>query len=206
MGHRFADIAFTPGVRAVQEALGSRQAYARFDEGPDHHHRLGEPEAAFIAARDSFYMASVGETGWPYVQHRGGPTGFLKVLDERTLGFADFRGNRQYVSLGNLVADDRVALFLMDYPNRRRLKLLGRARPIAGEDAAALLARLEVPGYDARIERGILIAVEGFDWNCPQHITPRFTLDEIERAAAPLHDRIAALEAEMARLRSGAVG
>ena len=203
MGHRFAEIAFTPGVKAVQEALGSREGYARFEGGPDHHHVLGEPEAAFIAARDSFYLASVGETGWPYVQHRGGPPGFLKVLDERTLGFADFRGNRQYVSLGNMVADDRVALFLMDYPNRTRLKLLGRARPVAGDAAAETLARLALPDYRARVERGILISVEGFDWNCPQHITPRFTLDEVERAAAPLHARIAELEAEVARLKAG---
>uniref|UniRef100_UPI002FC94689 pyridoxamine 5'-phosphate oxidase family protein n=1 Tax=Bosea sp. (in: a-proteobacteria) TaxID=1871050 RepID=UPI002FC94689 len=128
MTHRFLEIATTPAVRAAQQAQGSRRAYARQEEGALHHDRLGGSEAAFIAARDSFYMASVSETGWPYLQHRGGPAGFLRVLDETTLGFADLRGNRQYLSLGNLTVDDRVCLFLMDYGNRARLKLFGRAR------------------------------------------------------------------------------
>jgi predicted pyridoxine 5'-phosphate oxidase superfamily flavin-nucleotide-binding protein len=141
-------------------------------------------------------MATVTETGWPYIQHRGGPVGFMRVLDDRTLGFADFRGNRQYISLGNLSTDDRVSLFFMDYPNRRRLKLFGRARAV-GLDDAALLARLEMPEYRARIERGFLITVEGFDWNCPQHITPRVTVEEMEAVTAPLHARIAQLEAAL---------
>lgn len=196
MGHRFAELAFTPAVKAAQERLGSRAAYRRLEEGEGpHHDRLGPAEAAFLAARDSFYLATVSETGWPYVQHRGGPPGFLKVLDERTLGFADFRGNRQYVSLGNLARDDRVALILVDYPNRRRLKLLGRARPT---EEPVVLARLEPPGYPARVERGFLVAVEAFDWNCPQHITPRFTAAEIAAAVAPLRARIAELEAALA--------
>jgi predicted pyridoxine 5'-phosphate oxidase superfamily flavin-nucleotide-binding protein len=178
MGHRFAALAFTKSVREVQETLGSRAGYAALDKGEDSNHVLTGREAAFIAARDSFYMASVSETGWPYVQHRGGPAGFVRILDERTIGFADFRGNRQYVSVGNLRKDDRVALFFMDYPNRARLKALGRVRLVGGGEAG-LLARLEVPGYRAKVERGFIIRIEAFDWNCSQHITPRYTEAEI---------------------------
>jgi uncharacterized protein len=201
MGHRFAELAFTARVKAAQSEQGSRDAYTRFEGGESHHQRLGPPEAEFLAARDSFYMASVGETGWPYVQHRGGPKGFVRVLDERTIGFADFRGNRQYVSVGNLSGDDRVSLILVDYPNRRRLKILGRARAIAAEDDPAVIERLTLPGYRAKVERGLVIAVEAFDWNCPQHITPRFTEEEVAAAVAPLHARVAELEAELARAR-----
>jgi hypothetical protein len=195
MGHRFAELAFTDRVRAIQEEEGSRASYARFESGEAHHERLGAAEAAFLAARDSFYLATVSETGWPYVQHRGGPTGFLKVLDASTIGFADFRGNRQYVSLGNLGGDDRVSLILVDYPRRRRLKIMGHARAV---DDPATLARLAVPDYPAMVERGLLIEVAAFDWNCPQHLTPRFTEAEIAAAAAPLHARIAELEAALA--------
>jgi uncharacterized protein len=202
MGHRFAELAFTPAVKAEQERRGSRRSYARFEAGPDHHDRLGPDEAAFIGARDSFYMASIGETGWPYIQHRGGPSGFLQALDERRIAFADLRGNRQYVSVGNLAGDDRVALFLMDYPNRARLKLLGRAKLVAPEEDPALLARLAIPGGTA--ERAIIVTVEAFDWNCPQHITPRFAEAEIRAAIAPLHARIAELEAALEVLRGGA--
>lgn len=178
MGHQFAKLAFTPAVRALQAQLGSRGAYAGMDAAPDSNHVLGEPEMDFIAARDSVYMASVSETGWPYLQHRGGPAGFVRVLDERTLGLADFRGNRQYVSVGNLLGNDRVSLLFMDYPNRRRLKLLGRVRLVDADDADTM-ARLEVPTYRARVERGLLIEVAAFDWNCPQHITPRYTAAEL---------------------------
>jgi uncharacterized protein len=198
MGHRFAEIAFTDRVKAIQDQQGSRAAYARFEGGERDHDRLGPAEAAFIAARDSFYMATISETGWPYVQHRGGPPGFLKVLDEQTVGFADFRGNRQYVSVGNLTVDDRVAMILVDYPRRRRLKILGRARPVTAGDEPATVQRLAVEGYPAKVERGLVIAVEAFDWNCPQHITPRFTEAEIAAAVAPLHARIAELEAALA--------
>ena len=184
MGHRFAALAFTESVREVQVTLGSRAGYAAMDKGEDTNHVLAEPEAAFIGARDSFYMASVSETGWPYVQHRGGPAGFVRVLDERTIGFADFRGNRQYVSVGNLLKDDRVALIFMDYPNRARLKVLGRVRLVDGGELD-LLARLEVANYRARVERGFIIRVEAFDWNCPQHITPRYTEAELEALATP---------------------
>jgi predicted pyridoxine 5'-phosphate oxidase superfamily flavin-nucleotide-binding protein len=182
MGHKFAEISFTPAVRDLQVAHGSRDRYAAMEEGADFNHLLGAEEADFIAARDSFYMASVSETGWPYIQHRGGPAGFMRVLDERTLGFADFRGNRQFVSTGNFMNEDRVSLFFMDYPNRRRLKMLGRVR-IIGLDDADTLAQLELDDYRARVDRGMLITVEAFDWNCPQHITPRFTEAEMAMMA-----------------------
>ena len=199
MPHGFAEIAFTSTVKKVQEELGSRSSYARMEDGPETvNHRLTETEAAFIAARNSFYMATVSETGWPYIQHRGGPAGFMRVLDEAMIGFADFRGNRQYVSVGNLSTDDRVSLFFMDYPNRTRLKLLGRARIIGLEDAA-ILSRLEAPDYRARVERGVLIKIEGFDWNCPQHITERYTPDDVREVTARLTARIAQLETELAR-------
>lgn len=185
MGHRFATLAFTDSVREVQRLLRSRAGYAAMDEGEDYNHVLSEREAAFIAARDSLYMASVSETGWPYVQHRGGPAGFVRVLDERTIGFADFRGNRQYVSVGNLRKDDRVALFFMDYPNRMRLKLLGRVR-LVGDGEPELLARLEVADDRAAVERGFVIHIEAFDWNCAQHITPRYTEREVEALVAPV--------------------
>lgn len=191
MAHRFAELTFTPAVLAAQARLGSQAARMLADSRP-RGQRLGEDEAAFIAARDSFYMATVSESGWPYVQHRGGPAGFLRVLDEGTLAFADFRGNRQYLSVGNLSQNDRVCLFLMDYPHRARLKVLGRAERV--EDPA-LLARLSPP--DARVEGGFLIRVEAFDWNCPQHITERYTLAEVEAAVAPLRQRIAELEAAL---------
>ncbi|HRK68700.1 MAG TPA: pyridoxamine 5'-phosphate oxidase family protein [Hyphomonas sp.] len=172
------------------------------------HGALGPSEAGFISARDSFYMASVSETGWPYVQHRGGPPGFVRILSDTLIGFADFRGNRQYISAGNLSGNDRVALFFMDYPNKTRLKLYGRAQIIRTPDRA-LLDQLEMPGYRARVEQAVLISVEAFDWNCPQHITERFTLQEMEAAVAPLKQRIAMLEAavesDAATKRSGGI-
>lgn len=198
MGHRFAEIAFTPAVRAQQEARGSRASYARLEHGALRNDRLGPEEAAFVEAREGFYLASVGEPGWPYVQFRGGPPGFLRVLDERTIAWADFRGNRQYVSLGNVAGDDRVALILMDYTARRRLKILGHAEACEVGADAGLAARLAVPGYDATVERAVRVRVAAFDWNCPQHIPPRFTLEEVERAARPLRERIAELEARLA--------
>jgi uncharacterized protein len=198
MTSRFLNLVFTPSVKAAQQQNGSRDAYAKRDSAsePD---RLTENEAQFIATRDSFYMASVGAAGWPYIQHRGGPPGFIKVLGERTLGLADFRGNRQYVSVGNLADDNRVALFMMDYARRARLKLLGRARTLDLADAPDLAAALIDQDYNAKVERGLIIDVEAFDWNCPQHITPRFTLAEIEPSVAALKARIAELEAALAR-------
>ena len=175
--------------------MGSRAAYLAMETGRDSNGLLGEAEMAFIAQRDSFYMASVSESGWPYVQHRGGPVGFVKVLDSRTLGFADYSGNRQYISTGNLSQDNRVALFFMDYPNRTRLKLLGRVEVI---DVAQTerIAELEDDSFRARIERGMLIRVEAFDWNCPQHITRRYTDADVARQMRPLLDQIQALQAE----------
>jgi hypothetical protein len=186
MSRAFSDIAFTPAVRALQTRMGSRAAYARLDHADDARATLTPDEAAFIEARDGFYQATVSETGWPYVQFRGGPAGFLKVLDAKTVGYADFRGNVQYVSVGNLEGDGRVALILMDYANRRRLKVLGRARLVQESEDPALLARLVLPDYRARVERAVIITVQAYDWNCPQHITPRFTAEEVDAAAAPL--------------------
>ena len=200
MTHKFAEIAFTPKVKNEQERSGSRRSYARMELGDDHHDRLGANEAAFIAERDSFYMATVSETGWPYIQHRGGPTGFVRILDEKTIGFADFVGNRQYVSVGNMQSNDRVSLFFMDYPNQTRLKLLGRVR-LTGPDDSSQLDQLQVPDYRARIERGMIITVDGFDWNCPQHITPRFSETQVVAMVAPLKDKIAELEAALAGLK-----
>lgn len=185
MGHKFAEIAFTDTVKKIQQQQGSGQRYAAMTEGEENHNVIGEQENSFIAQRDSFYMSSVSETGWPYVQHRGGPPGFMRILDKNTLGFADFRGNRQYVSTGNFLTNDRVALFFMDYPNRRRLKMLGHIRML-NEDESEILSQLEVEGYRASVERGFVITVSAFDWNCPQHITPRYTESEIEQIMAPL--------------------
>ncbi|MGE0563272.1 MAG: pyridoxamine 5'-phosphate oxidase family protein [Pseudolabrys sp.] len=203
MTSRFLNLVFSPAVKAAQEQNGSRQAYARRDDASDPD-RLGDNEAAFIATRDSFYMASVGVDGWPYVQHRGGMPGFVKLLGDRAIGFADFRGNRQYVSIGNFVDNDRVALFFMDYPRRARLKLLGRARIVDLTDDSKLAAMLIDPAYKAKVERGIVIDVEAFDWNCSQHITERFTLTEIAPTIERFNRRIAELEAEVASLKAAA--
>ena len=199
MSHRFADIAFTDAVKAVQEQYRSRSQNERLQRTGGPHDALGDAETAFIAGRDSFYMATVGATGWPYVQHRGGPPGFLKVLGPKTLAFADFRGNTQLVSAGNAVGNERVSLILMDYPHCQRLKLLGRIR---FEDASRvdpeILKAAQTPDYRGRVERVAVIEVEAFDWNCPQHITPRFTEAEVRSAVQPLLDRIAELEAKLA--------
>ena len=199
MTHRFAELMFTPTVKALQAQDGSRASYARFESADfPARDRLDDAAHEFISRRDSFYLASVSEEGWPYVQHRGGPPGFLRVLDERTLGFLDYPGNRQFISFGNIATDDRVCLFLMDYPNRRRMKLLGHARPADATELARL--RSESGAVEDRLPaRGLIVAVEGFDWNCPKYITQRFTADEL----APLRARIEELEAENAALRAG---
>ena len=199
MGHRFLELVTTPSVARLQEEDGSRSAYARLAGGPATHARLSPREAEFIAARDSFYMASVSETGWPYVQHRGGAPGFVRALDAGRLVFPDYGGNRQHVSAGNLSADGRVAMIFVDYPNRRRLKLLGRAEIKTRETAPELF---DIFASEPPAERAFLIAVEAFDWNCPKQITPRFTEAEVEAAAAPLRARLAALEQDNARLRA----
>ena len=193
------DVAFTPAVKALQSRRGSRAAYARLDERGGWPAKITEELAAFIAARDSFYLATASAAGQPYVQHRGGPRGFLRVLDERTLGFADFRGNRQYITAGNLAENDRAFIFLMDYENRQRIKLWGRARVV--DDDMPLLARLAPAGYRAKPEQAILFAIEAWDANCPQHIPHLVAADEVGRTVAALQARIAALEEELATAR-----
>ena len=205
MANGFLTIATTPSVLAAQVENGSAGIY---DKLGMHRRsdRFSDTEAAFIADRDSFYMASVSESGWPYVQHRGGPPGFLKQLDETTLAFPDFRGNRQYISLGNVTADDRVSIILMDYTRRRRLKLYARVevRDLTAEpELASLLTLGDCRGVP---ERAFLLHLEAFDWNCPRHITPRFTEAEIAAASAPLNARLAELEAENAALRAALAG
>jgi predicted pyridoxine 5'-phosphate oxidase superfamily flavin-nucleotide-binding protein len=201
MAHNFGSLVFTPVVKALQERYGSRRQYARTEDGDASPDRLSEAETSFIAERDSFYIASIGATGWPYVQHRGGPKRFLKVIDERTIAFADFRGNKQYVSTGNLATDNRVALIMVDYPNQVRLKILGRAEIFDGEQAREWIGRVREPGYKATVERVYVIRVEAFDWNCPQHITPRFTTEQIQEALAPFERRYEELEKENKKLR-----
>jgi uncharacterized protein len=195
----FGDIMFTDTVKAEQARRGSREGYAKMTARPAPD-GLSEREAAFIAARDSFYMASVTETGWPYVQHRGGPAGFLRVLGPAQLGFADYRGNKQYVSTGNFKTEDRASLFLMDYPNKARLKILARVRGQSADEAPELAARLHVEG-EGRVERVVTLEVEAFDWNCPQFITPRFTAEQIREMIAPQVEQLSAEnEALKARL------
>ena len=201
MAYGFLDIIVTPSVKAAQADNGSLEFWSGFT-GSREFDRFTESETAFITGRDSFYMASVSETGWPYMQHRGGPAGFLKVLDEKTLGFADFRGNRQYISLGNIRADDRVALFLMDYPGRRRLKILAHAEVKDLATEVDLASKLVVPEYKAKVERAMFFHLEAFDWNCPQHITPRFTEAEISNAVERMRARLMQLETENSALRA----
>jgi len=192
-------VAFTPAVKAVQTRLGSRARNARLEARGAWHDRVTPDLAAFLATRDSFYLATASADGRPYIQHRGGPRGFLKPLDAYRLAFADFAGNRQYITLGNLSENDRVALFLMDYANRQRIKIWGRATVV--EDDPDLLARLADPAYGARPQRAVVIAVEAWDANCPQHILRRYTEEEIAPAVAKLQARIAELEAELAAVK-----
>jgi uncharacterized protein len=201
MSYGFLDIAVTPGVQAVQAKMGAEHIWRDFNGHRDFN-RFTEDEAAFIARRDSFYMATVSETGWPYVQHRGGPHGFLKMVDDRTLAFADYRGNRQYISTGNLAANDRVCLFLMDYAHRARLKIYAHVETLALDDDPVLTELVTVPNYPAKLERVLRLRLEAFDWNCPQHITSRFTEQEVSEAVRPLRDRLAQLETENAELRT----
>jgi predicted pyridoxine 5'-phosphate oxidase superfamily flavin-nucleotide-binding protein len=196
-----SDIVFTPAARAAQAERGSARAYdKRIAVGfPD---RVTPELAAFIGELDTAFLATVSAAGAPYIQHRGGPKGFIKVLDDRTLGFADYAGNRQYITISNLAENDRAYLFLIDFAARRRIKVWGRARAV--EDDPALLARLADPGYRARPERAILFTVEAWDVNCSQHITARFSEDEIVGATVVMRERIAALEAENVQLRAAA--
>jgi len=201
MTYGFLDIAATPSVRAVQARMGSDHLWQDFPRDRTFD-RFTPAEMEFIAGRDSAYMASVSETGWPYVQHRGGPPGFIKVLDDKTLALADFRGNRQYISVGNLAADDRAALILIDYARRARLKIFAHVEAVPLDADPQLTERVVNPHYRARPERILKLHLVAFDWNCPQHITPRFTEAEIADAIEGLRDRLAALEAENAELRA----
>lgn len=200
MAYGFMDIAITPSVLAAQAEMGADHLWTAF-KGHREFDRFTQQEASFIAARDSFYIASVSESGWPYVQHRGGPPGFLKMLDAQTLAFADYRGNRQYISTGNFEANDRACLILVDYVRRARLKMYVHVEKLALDADPSLAERVADPAYGARAERIFRLRLAAFDWNCPQHIAPRFTEGEIAAAVQPLHDRLAELEQENAALR-----
>jgi predicted pyridoxine 5'-phosphate oxidase superfamily flavin-nucleotide-binding protein len=201
----YGTIAFTDDVRAVQCHHGSQAFYDRkriagqATPGPD---PLTEEEKDYLAERDSFYLATVSDTGWPYVQFRGGPKGFLRVLDVHSIRWADFRGNLQYISAGNLAGDSRVSIIAVDYVHRRRLKIFGHARIVTAEEDPQLADALKDPAYKAVVERAVVVDVEAFDWNCPQHITPKFTAAELEPVLAGLRDQLAALQAENTRLRN----
>jgi uncharacterized protein len=199
-----SDVAFTPSVKAVQIRKGSRQAYARMENGEGWSTKVTPELASFLAEQRSFFLATANADGQPYIQHRGGPKGFLRVIDKNTIGFADFRGNRQYVSMGNLADNPKVHLFLIDYVHQRRIKIWGEARVV--EDDPALVARLMPAGYDARPERAFLIRITAWDANCPQHIPQRFEAADVAAAIEERDQRIAELEAQVKRLEAGAPG
>ena len=201
MAYRFLDIALTPAVRTVQEQMNADRIWSDF-KGHRAFDRFSDNVAAYIAERDGFYIATVSETGWPYVQYRGGPQGFLKVLDERTLAFADYRGNRQYISTGNATADGRACLLLMDYAQRARLKMYVHVEVLALDADPDLTRQVSVTGYKARLERVFRLHLQAYDWNCSQHITPRYTEQQIGEAVRPLRERLDTLASENARLRA----
>ena len=200
MAKNFASIAFSSAVKALQKKQGSRSSYARMEKDV-YQDGLTENEITFISQRDSFYMATVGESGFPYIQHRGGPKGFLKILDAKRIGFVDFKGNMQYISVGNMAGNNKVSLILVDYPSRTRLKIYATAEIIALKDDPALYESLDLSGYKFRPERMMVLQVEAYDWNCPQHITPRYTLEEIEEAFAAQKNYASNLEAEIRLLK-----
>lgn len=200
MAKNFAEIAFTNAVKKLQTKHGSRNSYERMEkfnviDG------LTPSEINFIQNRDSFYMATTGTSKYPYIQHRGGPKGFLKVLDSKRLGFIDFSGNKQYVSVGNIETNNKVSLFIMDYANKSRLKIFATSEIIELEDNPTLLKSLDLKGYNFKPERMMVFNIEAYDWNCPQHITQRYTMAEIEEAINPLKDHINNLEAQIALLQ-----
>lgn len=201
MAYGFLDIALTPSVKTVQEQMNADRIWSDF-RGHRAFDRFSDNVAGYIAERDSFYIATVSETGWPYVQYRGGPRGFLRVLDARTLAFADYRGNRQYISTGNVSADDRACLLLMDYAQRARLKMYVRVDVLALDADPELTQQVAVPGYKATPERIFRLHLQAYDWNCSQHITPRFTEDQVSEAVRPLHERLDNLASENAVLRA----
>lgn len=200
MSYGFLDIAMTASVRAEQARMDSEHIWQPFDS-PREFDRFDDKVATFITARDSFYVATVSETGWPYVQHRGGPPGFLKVIDDKTLAFANYRGNRQYISAGNLAANSRMCLFLMDYPQRLRLKIYVQAEMLTLDQDPDLTARLLKQADNVKPERICRMQLQAYDWNCRRHITPRFSQQQVEEAVAPLHQRLAELESENSALR-----
>jgi uncharacterized protein len=189
-----SDIAFTPTVKSIQAKRGSRRGYEAMERDRGWKSTVTPELASFIAAANSFYLATANGDGQPYIQHRGGPPGFLKVIDDKTLGFADYTGNRQYITTGNLRDNPRAFIFLMDYAHRRRIKIWGRARVITGNET--LLADLFSQDYKARPEQAILFTIEAWDVNCPQHIPQLFSIEQIKALVAPLRQRIAELEAE----------
>lgn len=200
MAKNFAAIAFTDAVKAMQEKLGSGASYARMEKDT-YVDGLTENEIDFISQRDSFYMASIGENNFPYIQHRGGPKGFVKVLDEKRIGFIDFRGNMQYISVGNIATNNNVALIMVDYPARTRLKILARAEIVELKDDPKLYDLLDLDEYKFKPERMMVLHVEAYDWNCPQHITPRYTVEDIEEAFAGQREHITKLQAEVKELK-----
>jgi hypothetical protein len=201
MAKNFASLAFTAEVKALQEKYGSRASYERMEKR-NVVDGLTEFEVDFIKNRDSFYMASIGENGFPYIQHRGGPRGFVKVMDANTLGFIDFAGNRQFITVGNLKTLSNVSLFMMDYPAKARLKIYAKAEIVELNSKPELLKLLTLGDYQAKPERILLLHIEAYDWNCPQHITSRFTEEEIEIALAPQREYIKKLEQEIKELKS----
>ena len=200
MAKNFAAIAFTDAIKAMQEKNGSRSSYARI-ERDKYVDGLTENEINFIAQRDSFYMASTGENSFPYIQHRGGPKGFVKVLDAKRIGFIDFKGNMQYISVGNIATNNNVALIMVDYPSKIRLKILAEAEVVELKDNPALYELLDLAEYKFKPERMIVLNIEAYDWNCPQHITPRYTVEDITAAFSAQRDYIAMLEAEVKELK-----
>lgn len=203
MSNKFYDITFTDDVKAAQEHYGSRRQFERMRAVGERNVVLSDAEIDFIEQRDGFYMATVSTDGQPYIQFRGGNAGFLKVLDEKTIAFADFRGNLQYISVGNLRGENKKsALFLMDYANQRRLKILAETEIKDAEEVPELIAKLKDANYEAKIERAVILHVEAFDWNCPQHITPRYTIDEIKMMVQPLNEHIEKLEQEIEKLKA----
>ena len=201
MTDNFTELAFTDSVKAQQEKYGTRAAYARMERGGKFRNQLTWQEKGFIQNRDSFYISSVGENGWPYMQFRGGPKGFLKAIDDDTLAFADFRGNGQYISTGNFNDNNKTVLFLMDYPNKKRLKIWAEVEVLDAADHPELAEQLIQPDYEATVERIIVFKVQAFDWNCPQHITPRYTQEEVKDSQQAFTARIAELETENKNLR-----
>ena len=201
MAENFTELAFTESVKAQQEKYGTRAAYSRMEQGGAFRNRLTWSEQNHIENRDGFYLASVGSNGWPYMQFRGGPKGFLKVIDDDTLAYADFRGNGQYISTGNFQDNKKTLLFLMDYPNKRRLKIWADAEVLDPADQPELAKQLVMPEYQVTVERIIVFKVQAFDWNCPQHITPRFTEEEVKASQQAVTARIAELEKDNQQLR-----